>query len=77
MKIFLFVLFALMASLSVYGQEIVDHWNGVLKIQGAELPLNFHIDKTEKGYSALMDSLAQGAKDIPVTTVVFENSTLK
>jgi dipeptidyl aminopeptidase/acylaminoacyl peptidase len=42
-----------------------------------QLRLVFHIQKTESGYSATMDSPDQGAKDIPVTSVNYENAVLK
>jgi pimeloyl-ACP methyl ester carboxylesterase len=52
-------------------------WNGVLKVQGIQLRLVFHIDLTETGYSATMDSPDQGAKGIPVTSTEFENAVIK
>jgi dipeptidyl aminopeptidase/acylaminoacyl peptidase len=42
-----------------------------------QLRLVFHIQKTESGYSATLDSPDQGAKDIPVTSVNYENGVLK
>jgi fermentation-respiration switch protein FrsA (DUF1100 family) len=63
--------------ISIFGQDITGQWNGVLKVQGMQIRLVFKINKTDKGYSSTMDSPDQGAKDIPVTTTSFENSTLK
>jgi pimeloyl-ACP methyl ester carboxylesterase len=69
----------LMALISIisFSQEITGHWNGLLKVQGTQLKLVFNITKTEKGLVATMDSPDQGANDIPVTTVSFEDSALK
>lgn len=40
-------------------QQISGDWYGLLKVQGMELPLVFHITETEGSYSATMDSPAQ------------------
>jgi fermentation-respiration switch protein FrsA (DUF1100 family) len=75
-KITLTVLTALI-SLTIFGQDIAGQWNGILKVQAIQLHLVFNINKTDKGLSATMDSPDQGAKGIPVTSVSFENATLK
>ena len=64
-------------SFALYGQDITGQWNGLLKVQGLQLRVVFHINKTDTGYSATMDSPDQGAKGLPVTTITFENSKLK
>ncbi len=60
-----------------FAQEITGEWNGLLKVQGIELRVVFHITKTEVGYTATMDSPDQSVTGIPVTTTTFENSNLK
>ncbi|MDR0415274.1 MAG: alpha/beta fold hydrolase [Prevotellaceae bacterium] len=78
MKRLMFLLLACLASLSSWGQDVVGEWNGVLKLQAdIQLRLVFHVQKNESGYNATMDSPDQGAKDIPVTSVSYENSVLK
>jgi pimeloyl-ACP methyl ester carboxylesterase len=67
----------LMTIMSSFGQEIEGQWNGVLKIQGMQLRIVFHINKTNNGLSATMDSPDQQAKGIPVSATTFENSNLK
>jgi fermentation-respiration switch protein FrsA (DUF1100 family) len=62
---------------TVFCQDITGSWNGILKVQGIQLSLVFHINKTENGFSATMDSPDQKAFGIPVTTTDFENSNLK
>ena len=48
-----------------------------MKVQGMQLRVVFNISKTDTGLSATMDSPDQGAKGIPVTSVSFDNNTLK
>lgn len=57
-------------------QDITGQWNGILKIQGIQLRVVFHINKTDTGYSSTMDSPDQEAKGLPVSTTTFENSKL-
>jgi uncharacterized protein len=71
------ILFAFLASLSIYAQDISGKWNGVLKAQGGQLRLVFNITHAEKGFSSTMDSPDQGANGIPVTSTNYENSMLK
>jgi len=61
---------------SSFAQEIIGEWNGVLKVQGIQLRVVFHIAKTEDGYTATMDSPDQSVTGIPVTTITFENTNL-
>jgi pimeloyl-ACP methyl ester carboxylesterase len=75
-KITLTVLTGLI-SLTLLGQDITGQWNGILKVQGIQLRLVFNIGKTDKALSATMDSPDQGAKEIPVTMISFENTILK
>ena len=76
MKRLILLLIISFASLHGWGQEIVGEWNGVLKAH-IQLRIVFHIQKTESGYSATMDSPNQNAKDIPASSVSFENAVLK
>jgi hypothetical protein len=55
-------------------QDITGQWNGVLSIQGINLRLVFHINKTADGYTSTMDSPDQGAVGIPVATTTFDDS---
>jgi len=60
----------------LFCQDITGTWNGILKVQGMQLSLVFHINKTENGFSSTMDSPDQKAFGIPVTSTNFENSKL-
>ena len=57
-------------------QEITGQWNSVLSIQGMNLRIVFHINKTDDGYTSTMDSPDQGAKGIPVTNTSFDGAKL-
>ncbi|MBN3583955.1 alpha/beta hydrolase [Algoriphagus aestuarii] len=78
MKRFFYLLTAaILISATAHAQEISGRWNGILKVQGNQLRLVFHIEKTETGYKSKMDSPDQGAFGIPVTATSFENGILK
>ncbi len=70
------ILLLFLTSVSMYAQDISGKWNGILKFQGIQLRLVFHITKTDKGYVSTMDSPDQGAKGIPVTKTSYDNLTL-
>lgn len=67
----------ILTTLTVFGQDISGEWNGLLNVPGKQLSIVFNIKKVDTGFKSTMDSPDQGAKDIPVTTTSFENSTLK
>lgn len=76
MKTSIIFIFSLLLTTSILAQDITGKWNGLLKVPGVELIIVFNIAKTENGYSATMDSPDQGAFDIPVSTITFENNQL-
>ena len=59
------------------GQEISGTWNGVLEVQGMQLPLVIHIAEDDEGYTGTMDSPDQGATGIEITSLSYDNSNLK
>lgn len=59
-----------------FGQDITGTWNGVLKVQGMQLRIVFHIDKANNGYKSTMDSPDQGAKGIPVNNTMLADNTV-
>lgn len=67
----------LLATFTMFGQDITGQWNGFLEVRGTQLRIVFHISKTEKGFTSTMDSPDQGAKDIPVATTTFNKPLLK
>ena len=77
MKKIILISLVVFTSLSIYAQDISGKWSGILKVQGIQLRIVFNITKTENGYSSTMDSPDQGAKGIPVTSIIFKDSLLK
>lgn len=63
-------------SICANSQDITGKWEGTLSIQGAELPLVLKISRADKVYTTLMDSPAQGARDIPIEETSFTNNRL-
>lgn len=57
-----------------YAQDITGQWNGVLSVQGMNLRMVFHIQKTEDGYKSTTDSPDQGAIGLPVANTTFDGS---
>jgi len=59
-------------------KSVEGNWQGALKVGPMELRLAFKITKKKDGsLSATMDSIDQGAKDIPVDEVTWKNPDLK
>ena len=69
-------LFLITMTMVAFSQDITGEWNGTLNIQSTTMRLVFHINKTDAGYSATMDSPDQGAKGIIMSHVTLENSIL-
>jgi len=77
MKKSFLVLTALLGIFASRGQEISGTWNGVLEVQGIQLPLVIHIVKGDPGFTGTMDSPDQGATDIEITSLSFIDSNLE
>ncbi len=62
-----------------YGNEAVEGiWQGTLKGAAGELRIVFKLSQGPEGIlTATMDSPDQGAKDIPIDEVIFENGNLR
>lgn len=62
-----------------YNNEVIEGiWQGTLKVPTMELRIVFKISQGPEGILiATMDSPDQGAKDIPVEEVIFENGNLR
>lgn len=76
MKKTLFILTSLLAASFSNAQDIAGTWNGLLEIQGIQLPLIIHIEPGAQGYRATMDSPDQGASGIEITSLRFEDPDL-
>jgi len=75
-KLLLSTLFMLIST-SIFAQDITGQWNGVLDALGNQLRLVFHIEKTDSGYSATLDSPDEGVEGIPFSSATFDETTLR
>jgi hypothetical protein len=58
--------------------DLAGNWKGALEVGQAKLRLLFKVSRTPAGVlTAKMDSLDQGARDIPVETVVTKDNTVR
>lgn len=55
---------------------IVGSWEGILDIQGTELPILFHILQEGGEYKSTMDSPAQDAIGIPMDEITYKKGEL-
>lgn len=69
-------LLLLLSATTLFAQDITGAWHGLLTFPGGQLRLTLNVTKTDAGYTATLDSPDQGAKDIPVTNIFFENNIL-
>ncbi|MDY8134298.1 alpha/beta hydrolase family protein [Aquimarina sp. 2201CG5-10] len=57
-------------------QDITGAWNGVLSVQGTELPVILTVQEKEDSYSATLKSPKQSDQEIPADKTVFTNGKL-
>ena len=58
--------------------DLAGNWKGALDVGQAKLRLLFKISRTPAGVlTAKLDSLDQGARDIPVETIVIKDNTVR
>lgn len=67
---------SLIALLPTSAQKITGTWSGKLNVGPQSLRMVFHINGEENHYQATFDSPDQGAKGLPVSSVIFNNDTL-
>jgi uncharacterized protein len=77
MKKTLLVLAVVLASVSMFGQNISGKWYGKLNLNGKELRVVFNISNTRTGLKATMDSPDQNAFGIRATYASFDNSIIR
>jgi uncharacterized protein len=77
MKKGLMILAVVLASVSMYGQNITGKWNGKFYLNGKDLTVVFHISKSKSGLKATMDCPDKKSYGIPVTFTNFNDSILK
>jgi uncharacterized protein len=76
-KLFVVLVFILVALGTSFAQDISGDWNGKLSVNGAELRLVLHVTKNADGsLKSTLDSVDQGANGIPVTATTLKDSQL-
>ena len=56
--------------------SVAGDWTGGISINGGVLHLAIHIAKTDDGYQGTLDSIDQGARGIPITSVALTGTSL-
>lgn len=57
-------------------EAVLGDWYGILNVQGAKVPLVLKVIKIEEKLSATLDSPAQNAYGIQITSISFKNDSL-
>ena len=76
MKNFKLLFAFLLCVQSSYCQDITGSWSGEIMVQGTTLPLIFNIVKNGTELTSTLDSPAQGAKGIAVSSTIFKDNEL-
>jgi uncharacterized protein len=80
MKIMLSAILLIASTLAVVAQvatpNVEGNWLGTLDVGGAKLRLVLKVEKSANGYAAKLDSLDQGAKDLPIDSIVLDGNKL-
>jgi len=77
MKKTMMILAVVLASVSMYGQNITGKWHGKFDLNGKDLNVVFNIYHTRSGFKATMDSPDQQAFGIQVKYITFSDSIIK
>jgi uncharacterized protein len=64
-------------SITLNGQDLSGDWKGALDVQGKQLRLVVHVNKTSGQYEATLDSPDQNVSGIKVTKIVFAYPDVK
>jgi fermentation-respiration switch protein FrsA (DUF1100 family) len=79
--LFLCLLIVAPLILSVFAQDgtgtIEGNWLGTLDVGGVKMRLVLKVAKTTDGYTAKLDSIDQGAKDLPIDAISLEGNKLR
>lgn len=67
-------LFLFLGNHLAWTQALAPTWYGALRVQGTTLRLVLHVQNTDGAYSATMDSPDQKSFDIPVTSIIVQDS---
>jgi uncharacterized protein len=70
------LLIALTVAAQVPSKNVEGNWLGTLEIGETKLRLVLKIQKSASGYSAKLDSLDQGANDLPIDSIALDGNKL-
>lgn len=73
-RLFFSLLAMCLATIAAAQQQAAGTWNGAIEVKGVRLRLIFHIAEGPEGWRAAMDSPDQGAKGLPIDSVVVTSS---
>ena len=73
-----FLLFALIVTVAAQAptHNVEGNWLATLEVGGAKFRLALKVQKSADGYTAKFDSLDQGAKDLPIDSIVLNGDKL-
>lgn len=74
------ILILIVLSLPVFAQnengKIEGNWLGILDVSGIKLRLVLKVAKADGGFTAKLDSIDQGAKDLPIDLITLEDNKM-
>jgi hypothetical protein len=70
-------IFLMLTSAHLQGQDITGNWSGTLSVQGTQLRVVFHVNKTNNQYEATFDSPDQNMTGAKVTTITVAYPNIK
>ena len=77
-EVFIVIAFALCSTSTANAQDVAGDWQGTLSTGSVQLRLILHVTRDNNGdLKASLDSIDQGAKGIPVSSISLKNSRLK
>lgn len=77
-EVFIVIAFALCSTSTANAQDVAGDWQGTLSTGSVQLRLILHVTRDNNGdLKASLDSIDQGAKGIPVSSISLKNSKLK
>jgi fermentation-respiration switch protein FrsA (DUF1100 family) len=72
------LLFCALLTSALHAQDITGDWHGTLKSSGPEFRIVIHISKGDNGgLKGTFDSVDQGAKGVPLTSITLDGSNFK
>jgi hypothetical protein len=78
--IFTFAIILVVFTLPVFAQNENDslegNWLGMLEVSGIKMRLVLKVSKNGDGYTAKLDSIDQGAKDLPIDSVTLDGDKM-